>query len=53
MLAAIAELLWQLGRGVGRAEACNLSVRELPPTDWGYDGVTQWERKRSRELVGA
>ena len=28
-------------------------VRELPATDWGYDGVTQWERKRSRELVGA
>jgi 4-oxalocrotonate tautomerase len=51
--AAFAELQRQLAPGGALAEASYVIVRELPPTDWGYDGVTQWERKRSRELVGA
>jgi 4-oxalocrotonate tautomerase len=51
--AAYAELQRQLGGGGALEEASYVIVRELPATDWGYDGITQWERKRNRELVGA
>lgn len=51
--AAFAELQRQLGASGALEEASYVIVRELPATDWGYDGVTQWERKRARELVGA
>lgn len=51
--AAYAELQRQLGAGAALEEASYVIVRELPATDWGYDGVTQWERKRARELLGA
>ena len=51
--AAYAELQRQLGSGGALEEASYVIVRELPATDWGYDGITQWERKRNRELVGA
>jgi 4-oxalocrotonate tautomerase len=51
--AAFAELQRQLAPGSALEEASYVIVRELPATDWGYDGVTQWERKRARELVGA
>jgi 4-oxalocrotonate tautomerase len=51
--AAFAELQRQLGGGGALEEASYVIVRELPATDWGYDGVTQWERKRAREVVGA
>lgn len=51
--AAFAELQRQLAGGGALEEASYVIVRELPATDWGHDGVTQWERKRARELVGA
>jgi 4-oxalocrotonate tautomerase len=51
--AAFAELQRQLAEGGALEEASYVIVRELPATDWGYDGVTQWERKRARDLVGA
>jgi 4-oxalocrotonate tautomerase len=51
--AAFAELQRQLADGGALEEASYVVVREVPATDWGYDGVTQWERKRSRELAGA
>jgi 4-oxalocrotonate tautomerase len=51
--AAYAELQRQLAGAGALEEASYVIVRELPATDWGYDGVTQWERKRARELLGA
>ena len=39
--AAFAELEHQLAGGGALAEASYVIVRELPATDWGYDGVTQ------------
>lgn len=51
--AAYAELQRQLAPNGALEEASYVIVRELPATDWGYDGGTQWERRRSRELVGA
>ena len=51
--AAFVELQRQLAPGGSLEEASYVIVRELPATDWGYDGITQWERKRNRELVGA
>ncbi|MFC5496348.1 4-oxalocrotonate tautomerase family protein [Caenimonas terrae] len=51
--AAFAELQRQLAGGGALAQASYVIVRELPATDWGYDGVTQWERKRTGPLVAA
>ncbi|MDB5947360.1 MAG: hypothetical protein JWQ33_2386 [Ramlibacter sp.] len=51
--AAFSELQQQLADGGALEEASYVIVRELPASDWGYDGVTQAERKRQRELVGA
>lgn len=51
--AAFAELQRQLAPDGALEEASYVIVRELPATDWGYDGVTQAERRRARELVGA
>jgi 4-oxalocrotonate tautomerase len=50
--AAFAELQRQLAPGEALEEASYVIVRELPATDWGYDGITQAERKRARELAG-
>lgn len=49
--AAYDELQKQLGEGGALEEASYVIVRELPAGDWGYDGVTQAERRRERELV--
>ena len=49
--AAYDELQKQLGDGGALEEASYVVVRELPASDWGYDGVTQAERRRSRDLV--
>jgi 4-oxalocrotonate tautomerase len=51
--AAFAELQQQLAAGGALEEASYVIVREVPAGDWGYDGVTQAERRRVRELVGA
>lgn len=51
--AAFAELQRQLAAGGALEEASYVIVRELPASDWGYDGVTQLERKRARELSPA
>ena len=48
--AAFAELQRQLAPGSALEEASYVIVRELPAGDWGYDGVTQLERKRAKEL---
>ena len=50
---AFAELQRQLAPGGALEEASYVIVHELPATDWGYDGITQLERKQARELVGA
>lgn len=42
---AFAELQRQLGAGQPLASASYVSVRELPPTDWGYGGRTQAARR--------
>ena len=51
--AAFAELQRQLGAGGALEEASYVIVREVSASDWGYDGVTQLERKRVRELTPA
>ncbi len=43
--AAFDELQRQLGGGGPLAEASYVVVRELPASDWGYGGRTQWARK--------
>ena len=51
--AAFDELQRQLAGDGALEEASYVIVHELPATDWGYDGVTQWERRRAKELIGA
>jgi 4-oxalocrotonate tautomerase len=51
--AAFAELQRQLAHGSALEEASYVIVRELPASDWGYDGVTQLDRKRAKELAPA
>ncbi|MEP6790045.1 MAG: tautomerase family protein [Ramlibacter sp.] len=51
--AAFAELQRQLAAGGSLEEASYVIVRELPASDWGYDGVTQLERKLAKELAPA
>jgi len=46
--AAFAELQEQLGAGAPLAEASYVIVRELPATDWGYNGQTQAARQTAR-----
>lgn len=46
--AAHAELARQLGRQGQLEEASYVIVRELPATDWGYDGQTQAARRTAR-----
>lgn len=43
--AAFAELQAQLAAGGPLAAASYVVVREVPATDWGYGGRTQWQRK--------
>jgi 4-oxalocrotonate tautomerase len=43
--AAFAELQTQLGAGHALEPASYVIVREVPATDWGYDGQTQAARK--------
>ncbi|MBI2768197.1 MAG: 4-oxalocrotonate tautomerase [Burkholderiales bacterium] len=51
--AAFGELQRQLAHSGALEEASYVIVRELPASDWGYDGVTQLDRKRAKELVPA
>lgn len=46
--AAFAELQSQLGAGQPLEPASYVIVRELPATDWGYGGQTQWARQQAR-----
>lgn len=43
--AAFEELQAQLGGGAPLEAATYVTVRELPPTDWGFGGVTQAARR--------
>lgn len=45
---AHAELRRHLGAGGPLAEASYIIVRELPATDWGYDGCTQLARRMDK-----
>jgi len=49
--AAQEELRRQLAHGGPLEEASYVIVRELPATDWGYDGRTQLDRQRARQLA--
>ena len=49
--AAQQELQRQLAHGGALEEASYVIVRELPATDWGYDGQTQLDRQRARQLA--
>jgi 4-oxalocrotonate tautomerase len=51
--AAFDELQRQLGAGAPLAEASYVIVRELPSTDWGYNGHTQLARQNARQLTQA
>jgi 4-oxalocrotonate tautomerase len=46
--AAFAVLQRQLGAGQLLEPASYVIVRELPATDWGYGGQTQWARQQAR-----
>jgi 4-oxalocrotonate tautomerase len=47
------ELTRQLGAGRPLAAASYVIVRELPASDWGYDGRTQKARQRERDEAQA
>jgi 4-oxalocrotonate tautomerase len=51
--AAHAELQRQLAPDGRLAQASYIVVRELPATDWGYDGRTQHARQQERERAAA
>jgi 4-oxalocrotonate tautomerase len=45
---AFAVLQHQLGAGQPLEPASYVIVRELPASDWGYGGQTQWARQQAR-----
>jgi 4-oxalocrotonate tautomerase len=47
--AAFAALQLHLGAGQPLAPASYVIVRELPASDWGYAGQTQWARQQARD----
>ncbi|MFN7444533.1 MAG: tautomerase family protein [Curvibacter sp.] len=47
--AAFAALQLHLGAGQPLAPASYVIVREVPASDWGYAGQTQWARQQARE----
>ena len=49
--AAQEELQRQLAHGGSLEEASYVIVREVPATDWGYAGRTQFDRQRARQLA--
>jgi 4-oxalocrotonate tautomerase len=50
---AHAALVAHLGAGAALAEASYVIVRELPASDWGYDGRTQAARQSARQSTQA
>jgi 4-oxalocrotonate tautomerase len=51
MAEAHAALVTHVGGGAGLAEASYVIVRELPASDWGYDGLTQADRHAARQVT--
>lgn len=49
--AAFDALQNQLGTGQSLAPASYVIVRELPATDWGFDGQTQAARQQARTMT--
>jgi 4-oxalocrotonate tautomerase len=49
--ASHAELTRQLGAGGPLAQASYVIVREIPASDWGYDGQTQAHRAAARQAA--
>ena len=45
-----AELAKQLGLGADHAAAHYCTVREVAATDWGYNGLTQAQRRQRKSL---